>query len=240
MLKVRSLGFWEGLWYIYEKDFQSEWSRPIAFCSSLIFSTILAALYSYALDTSLLIQVMSICGLLLASLIFASTLSTTQRFTDELEHGALKIIYWSSLDPFSIYLAKLIAHWQSLLFLGLCCTPIYFLFLRGSFVDFQAHPSLLPLLLLALACCSLSLAALSLVMGYLSMHKATKALVLPLVLLPVSLPIFLFALQFLDINKSLPSCWDIPWYSYAVLVAPTLIYSSLSYLLYLHVSKEAS
>ena len=228
--------FWRSLALVYAKDTRSEWRSPFAFLSTLLFAVILAAVYNYALEPALFRKARNFEAMLLASLFFSATLSNLASFRSETETGASRIMNMSFLDPIGIYFAKFLVHWQRQLLFIVLCVPIYSFFLLGS-LDLNGEPYLPLLFCLALS--ALSLAALGVLLSYLSLERIFKASLMPLLLLPAAIPVLLFALNFLDKARQ-SSLQDIALIHYLLLMAPAGLYAGLGSLLYAQLSFEES
>ena len=235
------LGFCLSLLLIYKKDSLGQYRRPLGLVSSLLFSIILATLYSYALKTKVFFDQQNFEGIVLASLFFSSTLTASQSLGSEREFGALRILNMSFLDPAGVYIGKVIAHWQSqLIFIGVCL-PIYFLLLLGT------SPSQLlnathswSALFIGLSLSALSLSALAVLLSYVSLEKSLQSLFMPLLLLPLSLPILILSLHFLGQAGRAESLFDIELGQYLILIAPFGLYAGTGALVYFKLVVDAA
>ncbi len=231
------LGFWLSLALVYKKDSLSQWRRPTGLLTSLLFSTILATVYSYALKTEVFFKLQNFEGIVLASLFFSVTLACSQSFRTEHEAGALHIMNMSPLDPVGAYVAKVIAYWQSQFVFISLCLPIYFLFLQGKL---PASVSLWLPLFISLILCALSLSTLATLLSYISLEKGLQAVFMPLLLLPLSLPVLILALSFLTEVHKATNLTNIDLWNYLMLIAPAGLYGGVGALLYFKLAVDAA
>ncbi len=231
------MGFFKTLFCIYRKDSLSEWRNPVSFLTSLLFAMILASVYSYAIHPDVFLYRRNFEGILLATLFFSSTLYSSQSLRSELEAGALRIMNMSLLDPSGVYFAKVIVRWQNQVLFLFFCLPVYFLFLQGGreITMGEPHSNFQERWLLLLTClsiCAFSLSALGTLFAYISVDSNIRSILLPILLLPVSMPIFIFAIEFLEDNQNFTSLFQIPFKSYLTLIAPAGLYGGIGSLFY--------
>ena len=226
----QTLGFWQSLFLIYVKDTKSEWRSPFFLFSSFLFSIIIVTIYSHAIDPAVFKDTKNFDGILLVTLFFSATLSNLSAFRSETEEGALHIINMSVLDTSGIYLAKLLVHWKSQMMLIIVSIPIYFLFLKGNLEKLWGTGFYL---LICLAMCSLSLASLAVLISHISQEKNFQiGLIMPLLLLPASIPVLLLGLSFLTEARKQLSLTEISFEHYLLLLAPVGLYGGIGSLLY--------
>ena len=183
-------GFWLTLWRVYKKDTALEWKSPVGILSSVLFALILAALYNYSMLADTFKQTANLHGIMLATLFFSSTLVSGRNIHFEKEGGALRIMLISPADAAGYYLGKVLSLWQLQTLFCVIYIPLYILLLQGRL---PANPSevLVPGVFLALA--ALSLSALGIMLSYISSGNRMREIILPLLLLPASLPVFMLA-----------------------------------------------
>lgn len=227
-------GFWLTLWRIYRKDTRLEWKNPAGFISTFLFAVTLAALYHYSMDEKVFQNRYNLNGILLATLFFSSTIVAGRNIHFEKESGALRVVLMSPLDSAGYFLGKTAALFQLLIIFIILYTPVYFLLLTGRFV-IRAEDLLIPCLFLSAA--ALSLSALGIILTYVASGNRMKDLILPLLILPASIPVFMLANQGLHDTLN-----DLTVESAVrhliVLLAPGAIYCSIGCLLYSFVAAD--
>ncbi len=222
-------GFWQTLWRVYKKDTVLEWRSPVGLFSVLLFAMILAAVYNYAMAESTFRQVRNLHGIMLATLFFASTIVSGRNIHFEKEGGALRNMLMSPADPAGYFLGKVAALWQLQIAFCVVFVPLYHLMLTGrppGWREFQ-----LPLLFLGMA--ALSLAALGIMLSYVAAGNRLRELVLPLLQLPTSLPVFMLAADGLAVSSAAASGGEaFAWNHFLILIAPAAILCAIGCLLY--------
>ena len=229
------MSFRASLFWIYHKDSRHLWRRPWHLLSAILFAFILAVLYGYAIQRDVFLKQFNFDGIMLCSLFIANTLLSGQSFAAESETQALRIMHMSALEPSAIYLGKLIVHWQSQLLFISVSLPLYFLLLQGQLPTSTAL--WLPLFI-CLTLCALSLAALGTLIAAAAQGVGAQVLLLPVLLLPQTIPILLFASQFMAQARQLTSWSELSWAYYLTLLAPAMLYTALGSWLYFHLADD--
>ena len=233
-LELRKLGFWVGVFLVWQKDTRYFLRHPFHLLGAILFSLILAVVYSYSIEREVFFRQFNFDGIMLSTLFFANTLLASQSFYAEGEGQVLRILHISALDAGSIYTGKLIAYWQSQLLFILICIPVYFLLLQGRLLAWEKDYDLYLPLLICLSICALSLAALGTLLAAAAQGSRLQALLLPLLLLPSTIPVLLLGSQFLSKVRFLGSLNELSLSYYLSLLAPALLYVALGNILYFH------
>ena len=228
------LGFWYSFYLIYLKDTKDDIRSPYSILINLLFSTILAAFYSYSLNLHIFKELPNFEGVILASLFISAVLYQSASSKSELESGAIKIINMSRLEPAGVYLAKVIVHFQSQIVFILYTIPIYYFFLKNN-EDINFNQVLI--LFIVMFVCSLGLSSLITLIHKTSQNYSTQN-ILPIIILPSAFPLLLFALRFLEIANKSNSLLSIKIEYYSLLFAPVLLYLSLGSLLYFYLNND--
>ncbi len=195
----------------------------------LLFALTLAALYHYAMDDSVFRDLGNLHGVMLATLFFAATIGSGRNIHTETEAGALRAALMHPADPSGYYLGKVLAIWQFQLLFLMIYIPAYQLLLTGRFSDRFAD-YWLPFTGLGLA--SLSLAALGVMLAYISRGSRMKEILFPLLLLPASLPVFILTTAFLADARDGGQGAMLTIPAILTLLAPAGLYCGLGSLLY--------
>jgi len=224
-------GFFLSLWRVYKKDTALEFRNPAGMIASLLFAFLLAVIYHYSMSEGAFSDRRNLNGLMLATLFFSSSLLAGRNLQFEKEGGAIRILVNSPVDTAGYYLGKVLALWQMLTFFSAIYIPVYNILLTGRIAGAQAV--FFPLMYLSLS--SLSLAALGILLSYLSSGNRLKDLILPLILLPAAIPVFILAVDALQDDGS---AMIETGKHLIVLVAPGAIYASVGCWLYPHLAVE--
>lgn len=185
-------GFSRTLIQIYRKEVILEWRNPSGLVTVFIFSLVLAALFHFAMAEGVFDRRRNLQGAILVVLFFSSTIITGRNLHRDREWGALKITLLAPLDPAGLFLGKVLALWQIHALLALVFVPLLTILLSGRL---PASGSELIITILLLLPASLSLAALGTVFSYLSSASRLREFLLPVLLLPFSLPVLMLAAQ---------------------------------------------
>lgn len=219
-------GFWITLFRIYRKDTLLEWKSPAGLISTLLFAMVLAVIYHYSIEDTVFRNRANLNGVMLATLFFASSISASRNAFAETEAGALRIHLMSRCDPSGYYLGKVAALWQLQILFVLLYVPLYFIFLTGRLFQ-TAQEFYVPVLVLSLA--ALSLSALGVVLSYIARGNRMKEVLFPLLLLPVSIPVFMAASLSM---RSLQADFSAAFAPIIALLAPAGLYCGLGSLFY--------
>lgn len=218
-------GFWQTFLLVYGKDTRVEWRSPGALVAPPFFGLILAAVYAYALDSTVWQNLANLNGALLATLFFTSAFASARNMQNEKEDGALRVMLTAPADGMGLYLGKSIALWQLQAGFAVVSVPLYHILLRGQWPTGQLM--LAPLVFLPV--CALSLAALGVLLSYVASGNRLREILLPLLLFPVSLPVMILAVEGM---RGALSPGPFVWSSLWVALAPAAIFLALGSILY--------
>jgi heme exporter protein B len=235
-------GFPATLWRIFWKDTALEWKNPAGFVALLLFALVLVAIYHYAMDDAVFRDPRNLNGIMLATLFFASTIQAGRNIHAETEAGALRVALMAPADASGYYLGKVFAIWQAKLVFIALYIPLYQLFLTGRF---QWTVAGFGLPFIALSAAALSLAALGVMLAYISRGSRLKEILFPLLLLPSALPVFILTIGVLK-SAGAPKAagngaglWaQVPVEAIITLLAPAGLYCGLGSLLYYALAAE--
>lgn len=185
----RPPGFWLSLWLLYKKESILDWRNPAGFLSLVLFALILAALYHYAMEATAFRGPRNLYGIIMAALYFLAAMAPGRAADLEREGGAVRILAMAPADLVGMYAGRVVALWQKLLLCIFVLVPAYHILLSGILPGGGAN--WIAVVLLGLA--ALSLAALGVLLSQMAAGNRLKALLMPLVLFPSTLPIFIIA-----------------------------------------------
>ena len=182
-------GFWLSFWRAYRKESLLDWRNPAGFLSLALFALILAVLYHYAMEPRAFPARRNLYGILMAALYFLAAMAPGRAADQEREGGANFVIALAPADRIGLYLGRVLALWQKLLLCILVLVPAYHVLLAGNFPG--GRGSWMGTMTLALA--AISLAALGVLLGGMAAGNRLRAFLMPLILFPSTLPVFMFA-----------------------------------------------
>ena len=217
-------GFWETCWRIYKKDTILEWKSPAGILSVILFAFILAALYNYAMEADVFRNRRNLNGVMMATLFFSAVMLAGRNIQQEREGGALRVMLISPADPAGYFMGKVAALWQLQTAFILIYVPIYHFLLLGRIPG--GSDLVGPFLTLALS--ALSLSALGILLSYIASGNRLREIILPLLLMPAALPVFMLATDALGRNPKEGASLG----AYLILAGPAVIFCSLGCLLY--------
>lgn len=222
-------GFGRTLVQIYRKELLLEWRNPAGSVTVFIFSLVVAALFHFAMDERVFDRQRNLQGALLVLLFFSSTIITGRNLHRDREWGALKITLLAPLDPAGLFLGKVLALWQIHVLFALVFVPFVTILLGGRLPESPAEPTITFLHLLPPA---LSLAALGTIFSYLSSTSRLREFLLPVLLLPFSLPVLMLTAQALHRANPVRTAPLLIWSDLLIQLAPAIIFCSLGSLVF--------
>jgi heme exporter protein B len=168
------------------KDLTLEARSRVRLVSMLTFAVLVAVIFSFALDPT--VRGRSIAGAMLwVTVIFAGMLGLGRSFAAEREQDALLGLLLAPLDRSALFLGKFLANLLILLVTEVVIFPVYALFFQ------------LPLgrgiggLALVVLLASIGFMALGTLFSAVAAHTRLGETMLPILLLPLLLPIVIFA-----------------------------------------------
>jgi heme exporter protein B len=169
------------------KEIRTEWrSRELIF-TLLAFTLVVLVIFNFAFDLERMAGAGSFSGMLWVTLAFAGTLGFTHGLGREKDRGSLTGLLLAPIDRSAILVAKILLNWLVMLVVGGLLLPIsWVLFNPGEFRW---------LLVLVLLLGTLGYAAIGTTVSALVIHSRMRALLMPVLLLPVSIPLFLSAVK---------------------------------------------
>jgi len=151
-----------------------------------VFAVLVAVVFSFALDPT--VRARSIAGAMLwVTVLFAGTLGLGRSFSAEREQETLTGVLLAPIDRGALYLGKFAANLALLLLVEVVIFPVYGLFFQLGFAG-SAGPLALVVLL-----GSVGFIALGTLFSAIAAHTRLGDMLLPILLLPLLLPIVIFA-----------------------------------------------
>lgn len=162
-------------------------------------------------------------GLLWLTITFAAMLGMGRTFVREHERGTLPGLLLAPIDRGALFIGKLVANLLFLFVMEAVTLPMFALLFN--------LPVLRPSVLLITALGTLGLAILGTIFSAMAAHSRAREALLPLLLLPTTVPIIIGAVQATS-NAISGAADGPPWLG--LLIAFDVIFLTLSYLLFEH------
>lgn len=226
-IQQRKTGFFRTFFRVLLAELRLELRSPAGFLSVLLFSLILGTLYQYAMSDNIFEEIMNLQGIGLATVFFSATLISARSSQHERESLALRPVLMSAGDPAGYFLARVFGQWTVLVLALVIFFPVYYILLGNRAVD----SSLLPGSILVAAIASFSLAALGAMLGMMAGANRMRDLILPVLLLPAAMPVFLLATDAFEEIVETAAIFP-PLQSILALLTPGFLYGALGALLF--------
>jgi heme exporter protein B len=172
---------------IVRKDLLVELRTGEAIPSMVLFSLSTFVLFHFTLDRRSVDGDLA-AGVLWVTLLFAAVLGIVRLFVAEREQGGFDGILMAPIERTSLLIAKAGALFAYLLALELIAIPIFALFFLGDGF-WEALPRLLVVAVLA----DIGLAVMGALLASIAVHTRARDLLLPLLLLPLTIPLMIGA-----------------------------------------------
>ena len=186
----RATSFGPAVAAILAKDLRSE-LRTLRFLPTMVlFAVTTFVVFRFGLDRDSLTGSLA-SGVLWVTVLFAAILGVNRLYVSEREEGGFDAIRLAPIDRTALYAAKAVALVVYLAVLEAITVPIFALF----FLDSAAA---IPPLLLVLALADAGIAATGALISAMAVHSRARDLLVPLVLLPLSVPLFIAASEASD------------------------------------------
>jgi heme exporter protein B len=187
--KAFGASFWSATAAVIRKDLRLEWRTREVFSATVVFAALVLITINFSFEPGQRAVEQMAAGLLWVAFIFAGLLGLNRSFVLEREDGCLNGLFLSPVDPGAIFLGKVISN---LIFLSV--TEAVLLPLFALLFNFPlAHA--LPGLLVPVALGSLGFVAAGTLFAAMSTHTRLREAMLPLLLLPVSIPVLIASVR---------------------------------------------
>jgi heme exporter protein B len=180
------MGYLAQAWAVARKDLLMEARSRERFVSMATFAMLVAVVFSFALDPT--VRSRDIAGAMLwVTVLFAGTLGLGRSFAMEHEADALTGILVSPVPRGAVFLGKFAANLLVLLAVEAVIFPVYALFFGLRFGGALGG------LVLVVFLASVGFMALGTLFGAITAHTRMGETLLPILLLPLMLPVVIFA-----------------------------------------------
>lgn len=174
---------WSSIWAVVWKDLQIEKHTRQIVSVMAMFSLVTVIMFNFALEANLAAARDVATGLLWATILLAGTLGLNRSLAIERENQTMEAILMAPIERSAIYLGKVIS------------TTIFVLLLEGIlvfiFIIFFNKPFWRPQVLMMLVLGTIGYVAAGVLVASMTIQTRTREVLLPVLLLPLSLPLVL-------------------------------------------------
>ncbi len=214
---------------IIGKDLQAEWRSRELVGSMLVFALITIFVFNFALDLDTLPRASTLSGAIWVTLTFTSLLGLERALSAEKDRGGLEGLLLAPVDRTAIFFGKAGANLIFTLVVALLILPAYSLFFNYSVL----RPALLGVMILGL----IGFISTGTLLAAISIQARSRALLLPILLFPVAIPLLLAAVKASQaLLNNAPIGQVLPWIN--LLVVYDLIFIGLPILVFDRVVEE--
>lgn len=175
--------FWSSVWAIVWKDLQIEKHTRQIVSVMIMFSLVTVIMFNFALEANLAAAREVATGLLWATILLAGTLGLNRSLAIERENQTMEAILMAPINRSAIYLGKVIS------------TTVFTLILEAMlvfiFIIFFNKPYWRPQVILVLFLGTIGYMAAGVLVTSMTIQTRTREVLLPVLLLPLSLPLVL-------------------------------------------------
>lgn len=223
--------FMSAVWSIVWKDLTMERHTRQLLSVMLFFSLVTVVVYNFALFGDLAAARELSAGLLWITILLAGTLGLNRSLMSEQENRSLDAILMAPIDRSAIYLGKVISVSAFTLLTEAILVPI--------FIAFFNKPFWRPQVLLILFLGTIGYVAVGVLVTSMSVQTRTREVLLPVLLLPLSLPAVLAAAQVTAAYTApvLPE-WSEVQFAFVLVVVYAVLMLTAGFLTYQYVVEE--
>lgn len=216
--------FLTAVWSIVWKDLQIEKHTRQTTSIMIMFSLSTVVMFNFALETNLAAARDVSTGLLWATILLAGTLGLNRVISTEQENNAIDSLLIAPIDRRVIYFAKIISVLIFMLLLELVLVFIFTIFFNRPFWQ--------PGVLLVLLIGTIGYVTAGVIITSMTVQTRARDVLLPILLLPISLPLILsVAIATAEIMSG-PSDWSRAVNAISLAAAYDLIILTAGYLVY--------
>lgn len=188
---------------IARKDLASELRSRETVSAMIVFSLLMVLVFSIALELDRTARENTAAGVLWATALFSGTLGLNRGLGREQDRGTLDGLLLAPVDRSALYFGKFLASWVQILAVQIVTLPV----LAGLY----NLPLINPLVIAALLLGTFGYAAVGTLLAALSAQTRARDVLLPILLLPVSVPVLIAGVQ-----GTLGALSNQPWSDYGV------------------------
>lgn len=183
------MSFFSAIRLIIWKDLLSELRSRESLSSMLFFALAVILIFSFSFSTDQQAVKTLIAGVMWVAFGFTGIIGLGKSFTIELQNDCLESLHISPIPKGAIYLGKLLANLVFILCVELILLPLFVIFFN---LDVLGK---LPVLLVIMIGGTMGLSALGTLFSAMTAQIRAREVMLPILLLPFSAPVFIGAVE---------------------------------------------
>jgi heme exporter protein B len=211
------------------KDLKIELRTKEALSASFVFCVLVLVIFSFTLDLSSEEARRLGAGFLWVAFAFGGILSLNRSFALEKDEGCIKALALAPVDRGGVFAGKFLANVVLMFLNQLLILPLFAVFFNVPIA------SGLPLLILIFLLGSIGFSSVGTLFSAVAANTRMRELLLPLLLLPVSIPVLIAAVQTtayaLGVNEE-PGFW------FRLMAVYDVVFVTVSYLVFEYVLEE--
>ncbi|PGT84547.1 transcriptional regulator [Bacillus sp. AFS040349] len=187
------MNFYKQTLLILKRDLTLEFRQKSLLFSMIIFALMLQVFLNIAFDTDMEAMQKLAAGILWIPILLSAMLGFNRIVAMDKENSVLTGLLVSPLDKGALYLGKFLANLVLILIVICISVPAFFLFVQ------QPYPDSLGLLIAVLLLGSWGFVAMGVFLATLAQSSRITELLLPVMLFPLSVPLFLGIVQLTEV-----------------------------------------
>jgi heme exporter protein B len=232
----RAPTFGGAVWAIVWKDLMMEWRTRQILAVMLVFALTVVVVFSFALGGAALTPGSTTAqdaavGFLWATILLAGTLGLNRSLMSEQENRSLEAVLMAPIDRSAIYVGKVISVSSFTLVMLVILVPVFVVFFNQPFW----RPPILAVLVLGI----IGYVAAGVLVTSMSMQTRMREVLLPVLLLPLTLPSVLAAATAVSAYLApIPPPWAEVQFPIAVVITFDILMLTAGFLTYQYVVEE--
>ena len=216
-------GYWRVVGAILWKDIWMEFRRPEVLPAMIVFAILAVFLFNFTLEFQPALRTSLVPGLLWLTITFSGTLGINRCVASEKDRGSFDGLLLAPVERHAIFLGKTAGVLCFLLVMEGILIGLFSLFYNVNL--FQ--PALLGVCILA----SLGFVSTGIFMGSIAVQTKSQEIILPVLLLPVSLPLLIAAVKASSATLDGSALVEaIPWLN--ILIVYDLVFIALALMIF--------
>ncbi len=227
--RVRRPATWQAAAAIFWKDLVAELRSKELFSAMLVFALIVVVVFNFAVELRKDLAQQTAIGFLWVTIVFAGMLGLSRSLAREKDRGCLDGLLLCPVDRGMVYLGKMAGNLLFILAVAVAVLPLFIVLFDVPFYR--------PLLLAVIVLGTVGFAGVGTLLSAMAVHTRARDVMLPIILLPVSVPLVLAAVRASRVvidDRALSEFW--PWA--AMLLAYDVILITVSFLTFDFIVEE--
>ena len=174
---------------LLQKDIRIEFRTKDSFNAMFVFGLLVIVIFNFAFDLSRKETLQIASGILWTAFIFSGILGLNRSFLYEKEDGALEGLLLTPVDRGALFFSKLLSNFCVLFAFEIFLLPFFILFFN---LNVFSH---IHILLFVMVLGTLGFVSVGTLFSAVAVHTRMREIMLPLLLLPVSVPVLVGAVE---------------------------------------------